>query len=660
MRVFHSHSGPLRCLLFTLFTCTIAKFTQHDAEFQPDYVLRATAKNITVDCESRYSVVINGTSPGPPIYFREGWTTWVRVYNDIPDQNLTVHWHGLAMRSAPFSDGTPLVSQWPIAPNNFFDYEIRPQRGDAGTYFYHSHVGFQAISAAGPLIIEECGPPPYEYDENIILLVGDYYNKTDHEIESGLLAKPFKWSGETKALLINGRSGRESLSTARDRSCSPYIIKVKPDTTYRLRIIGGTAISLATIGFEGHSKLTLIEADGAYSKPLETDHIQVATGQRFSALLKTKSAAELKKLNQTSFFVRYENRERPGSASGYAILAYDVEHASLPQTLPTTSPVTLPKDVYNWVDESLQPYNASADPFPRKSTRTVIIQMNQVGNFVNGSYKSGVNWVQNGLAWQDTFPKTPYLVDIYRRGQAAIPDYKTAVASQGYDPLSGVFPAKLGEIIDIVWQNNNGPSGGYDIHPIHGHGPHYWNMGGGNGTYDAAEMERRLEGFEPMKRDSTILYRYLTKGQTPFTTLGYRAWRVKVDAPGLWMMHCHILQHMIMGALCSNLADEAGSLTSLLGMQSVWSFGDAEDILGRFPDPYVSGYLEYGGDAYGNKTSNPMVNKYFPDNPEKKAEECTNWDGGPEEPEDDDDDNEDDDGDGDRKKRKSKYQYMSG
>lgn len=548
MKLFLCLSGPLWPILSLLVAGIVAKSSKHDETFRPDYILRATAQNITIDCQSRYSVVLNGTSPGPPIYLREGWTTWIRVYNDIKDQNLTVHWHGLAMRSAPFSDGTPQVSQWPIAPDNFFDYEIHPDVGDAGTYFFHSHIGFQAISAAGPVIIEECGPPPYKYDENIVLQIGDFYIKEDHQIETDLLANPFKWSGETNALLINGHSGRASLSNASDPSCAPHVIKVKPDTTYRMRIVGGTAISLVTLGIEGHNNLSIIEADGAYSKPFMVDHVQVGSGQRFSVLLKTKSAAELKKLNQTSFFVRYENRERPGSVSGYAILSYDVPKAKLPQHLPATSPVTLPKEMYNWAESSLQPFNASAKPFPRKATRTVIIQMNQVGNFVNSTWKSTLEWAQNGLVWQETLPKTPYLVDIYKRGQAAIPDYNVAIAGKGYDPMTAVFPSKLGEVIDIVWQNNNGPSGGYDFHPIHGHGPHYFDLGSGNGTYNETEMEARLEGFEPMKRDTTILYRYMEKG-TPYTTAGYRVWRVQVDDPGLWMMHCHILQHMIMGML---------------------------------------------------------------------------------------------------------------
>jgi L-ascorbate oxidase len=51
---------------------------------------------------------------------------------------------------------------------NYFDYEVRPDLDDAGTYFYHSHVGFQAISASGPLIVKYCDATPYSYNDDIL------------------------------------------------------------------------------------------------------------------------------------------------------------------------------------------------------------------------------------------------------------------------------------------------------------------------------------------------------------------------------------------------------------------------------------------------------------------------------------------------------------
>jgi L-ascorbate oxidase len=42
-------------------------------------------------------------------------------------------------------------------------------------------------------------------------------------------------------------------------------------------------------------------------------------------------------------------------------------------------------------------------------------------------------------------------------------------------------------------------------------------------------------------------------------------------------------------------------------MQTVWVFGNASSILQKFPaQPYVSGYLQFGGDAYGNATYDPL------------------------------------------------------
>jgi len=441
-----------------------AKPYRHDDFFTPDQVLRVTAQNISINCESRYSVVINGTSPGPPLHLVEGKPQWIRVYNDILDQNVTVHWHGLAQRAAPFSDGTPLVSQWPIPPAHFFDYEIYPD--SAGTFFYHSHVGFQAVSAYGPLIVKNrCTTNDKQYNDEIVLAVADYFNKTDEAIERGLLANPFMWSGEATALLINGKSGT-SLKNGIDSSCAPLVIKVKPDTKYRLRFIGGTALSLVTLGIENHANLSIIEADGTASKPYDTNHLQIASGQRFSVILKTKKTGELQKLNKTNFWIRYENRDRPANASGYAILSYDTaSEAPLPTTLPTTSPVTLPAKVYDWLEYALSPADSNRYPFPKKSDRTVTIQTHQYGsqNATTGAFISKLEWGQNGNVWQPERVPVPYLVDFYLRGEAAVPNYAAAQKNGGWDPANYAFPAKVGETVDIIWESNNLPTGGWDV-----------------------------------------------------------------------------------------------------------------------------------------------------------------------------------------------------
>lgn len=163
------------------------------------------------------------------------------------------------MAVSPFSDGTPQASQWPIPPAHFFDYEINIPEEMAGTYFYHSHVGFQAVSAAGPLIVDEKSPP-YNYDAEKIIFLSDVFRKTNEAIESGLRSNPFSFSGESAMVMVNGKGGGVTNGTFCNASLST--IDVKAGKTYRLRFIGGTALSFTSIAIEGHENLTVIEADG--------------------------------------------------------------------------------------------------------------------------------------------------------------------------------------------------------------------------------------------------------------------------------------------------------------------------------------------------------------------------------------------------------------
>ena len=83
-------SSSVALLIFLGAHSGLATLQRHDASFLPDHVLYATAGNVTIDCESRYSVLLNGSSPGPALYLEEDKTSWIRVFNKIPDDNLTV------------------------------------------------------------------------------------------------------------------------------------------------------------------------------------------------------------------------------------------------------------------------------------------------------------------------------------------------------------------------------------------------------------------------------------------------------------------------------------------------------------------------------------------------------------------------------------------
>ncbi|RAH83160.1 putative multi-copper oxidase [Aspergillus japonicus CBS 114.51] len=638
----------VRGLLWTLLTCVsgtlAAHLTRHDESFSPDYILRVTEDTVPIACRTRYSALVNGSIPGPTLYLRENQTTWVRVYNDMLSNNLTIHWHGLTASAAPWADGTPSASQWPIKAQHFFDYELRPSIGEAGSYFYHSHVGFQASTVTGPLIVAEAdGRPPYEYDEERILFLSELFNVTDETATEWLTDPDLKWPGEAEAILVNGQ-GYRGLNGSEAEASSPYgawdptveepcsaaVIEVEPDRTYRFRAIGGVALSPLAFAVEDHNELQMISIDGAYTQPASTAWIEIAGGQRYDFLLKTKSVAELESLRQqqrlknataTNFWIQFETRYRAINSTFYAILSYNSDTSSnksnqhqtersqghrdnstiyttVDSGPPAQKPIHIPYALQNWMEYTFEPLEANGFPPSDQVTREVYITAAQIVSPTNLENK---HWTMSNRTWDEANATVPYLVDIYAHGEDAIPDYEVAVQPRngGRDPAQNVYAAKAGELIDIIFVNQaNGLAGGFDAHPFHIHGGHVWDLGSGPGAYNATANEAKLRGYNPVLRDTSLLYKY-TNGDGSsagnFTSQGWRAWRLKVDNTGVWMIHCHNIFHMIMG------------------MQTVWVMGNASEITRKVEPALVEGYLTFGGNAYGNATYDPLVTHYFDD-----------------------------------------------
>ncbi|KAK4187405.1 putative L-ascorbate oxidase [Podospora australis] len=620
---------------------SVAQLVVHDDRFVPDHILRVSVASVPSACESRTDILVNGTTPGPALHILPGSRSWIRVYNDMADHNLTMHWHGLTQRMAPFADGTPLASQWPIPPGYFFDYELATNNDDAGTYFYHSHVEMQALSCTGPLIVDDCGGSPYQYDDERILQFQDFFQKSDDEMLKGVTNSSFQWTGETHGILLNGKGvatghsavtgppgglrgffgGRlgvrpdgfrntfrnvhrrqHSYNDTSDQNhveptdaCTLPVIDVLPGKKYRFRFIGSTGLSFLTMGIEGHRNLIIVQADGSeYNAPVRTDHIQLGAGQRFDVLFKTKTAQELASSgNKTTFYIQFETLERPEPYRGYAVLRYS-PHVAIP-TAPAQPVLSLPTDPTTWMEYALTPLFPAENEAPsaEEVTRRIIIDAEQKQDNKTGK----VIWELAHLSWTEFSYQRPLLVDIYQHGQGAIPDYDAAMKNYGWDPKKMAFPCKIGEVLEIVFQNTGSqfvPANGLvEMHPFHAHSKHYYDIGSGPGLYDADANNAKLAktGYKSVKRDTTMLYRY-ESNVAPGQAAGWRAWRIKITDSGVWMIHCHILAHMMMG------------------MQSVWVMGDADDIK-KIPVTVADGYYTYGGSVYGNVTHAPAVYHYF-------------------------------------------------
>ena len=451
---------------------------------------------------------------------------------------------------------------------------------------------------------------PYKTDGERIVYIQELFNKTDSTIEQGLVATPLGWSGETNGFMVNGKT-ISNYGIVDNSTAQLDVIEVEPDKTYQFRFISANSLTVAIFQFEGHTSnntMQIIEADGGYTQPLPTNILQMGTGQRYSALFKTKTCAELQQAGgKTDYYLQIAGRERPKNITNYAILRYtntDSCGLTSPQppyptnSYPSVPPLTLPPTINGFLDYQLRPLDATTEPYPTAAevNRRIVLNVQQFNAQYSIWLDANVSWVENAT---DPLPHTsasePYLVAMYKNETAYLPNYDAAVANMGVDPSTKTFPAKIGEVIEIVFQQlgavglNGSTGGGMDTHPWHAHGAHYFDVGGGDGAFDPTILETQLAGTQPVKRDTTILYRY-NATTNPGQKHGWRAWRLRVTEPGVWMVHCHTLQHMIMG------------------MQTVWVFGDTQDILGpAVGELDLQGYLTYGGDVVGNRTHDPEV-----------------------------------------------------
>ena len=105
----------------------------------------ADTYNLTVDMVTidtgqftRSGIGYNGATPGPVLRFKEGEEVTINVTNNLKE-STSIHWHGLILPLE--QDGVPGLSYAGIAPGETFTYRFPIVQ--SGTYWFHSHSGFQ-------------------------------------------------------------------------------------------------------------------------------------------------------------------------------------------------------------------------------------------------------------------------------------------------------------------------------------------------------------------------------------------------------------------------------------------------------------------------------------------------------------------------------------
>ena len=296
-----------------------------------DLFIGETPVNITGN--SRTAMTINGGIPGPQLRWREGDTVTLRVKNRLKDMT-SIHWHGIILPAN--MDGVPGLSFHGIEPDGTYVYQFEVKQN--GTYWYHSHSGFQEqVGVYGPLVIDAKEPEPFEYDRDLVVMlsdwtdenpaslmktlkkqadyynthkrtVGDFINDVADKGWSATVADRKMWaemkmnptdiadvSGATYTYLMNGQAPD-----------SNWTGTFKPGEKLRLRFINGSAMSYFDVRIPG-LKMTVVAADGQYVKPVSVDEFRIATAETFDVIVEP---------TQEAYTLFAQSMDRSGYARG--------------------------------------------------------------------------------------------------------------------------------------------------------------------------------------------------------------------------------------------------------------------------------------------------------------------------------------------------------
>ena len=217
---------------------------------------------------------INNKWPTPLINVTKGDTLQVTVNNKLGNETTGIHWHGLYQTGSTAMDGPRGVTQCPIPPGSSFTYSFTVSQ--PGEYWYHSHdIGQFPDGLRGPIIVQDpSGPYAGKYDAELVLTVSDWY----HDQMPYLM--PYYLSVDSNP---DGGEPEPYSALFNDNKSTSY--SIQPNLTYYIRIINIGTFAQIYIQFAGHS-LNVIEMDGIYINPFQTNQIYLTVAQRYSVLMK--------------------------------------------------------------------------------------------------------------------------------------------------------------------------------------------------------------------------------------------------------------------------------------------------------------------------------------------------------------------------------------
>ena len=495
----------------------------------------------------RLATLINGGLPAPTLHWKEGDDVTLHVTNHLAHDS-SIHWHGLILPTE--MDGVPGLSFAGIKPGETFKYQFNVKQ--SGTYWYHSHSGFQEQTGMyGGIVIAPREPEPFAYDRDYVVVLSDWTDENPSRVYAKLkkLSHYYNLNERTLKDWWNDVQGKGLAATQRERAmwnemrmrdndisdvtgmtytflmnghapADGWTGLFKRDEKIRLRFINAAAMTLFDLRIPG-LEMTVIAADGQYVEPVSVDEFRIGAAETYDVIVAPKS--------DVAYTVFAQAIDRSGYARG--TLTPD---PNLQAVLPPLDPVPVlshgdmgmahhgkhagmkndTKHGKHMTRQTIDTHHAEAEYGP---------QVDMLADAPRYRLDDpGVGLRENGrrvLTYADlcNLNKTADLrapnreIELHLTGNMerymwSINGLKFADA----EPLQ----FKYGERLRITLVNDTMMN-----HPIHLHG--MWS-----------ELETGFEQYLPRKH--TIIVQ-------PGSKISYQ---ITADARGRWAYHCHLLYHM--------------------------------------------------------------------------------------------------------------------
>lgn len=521
----------------------------------------------------RTAITVNHSLPAPTLRWRQGDTVSVRVENQLSagsafGHNTSVHWHGILLPAN--MDGVPGMSFNGIARGESYLYRF--QLKQAGTYWYHSHSGFQEQAGLyGALIVDAVEPEPFNYDRDYVVLLSDWTDLDPKALFARLKKMPTYDNYYMRSVSDFLRDSRENGldATLSDRAMwgemrmTPTDLSDVNANTYtylmngttslgnwtglfkrgekiRLRFINGSAMTYFDVRIPG-LKMTVVAADGQNIHPVSVDEFRIAVAETFDVIVEPSG--------QDAFSIFAQDMGRTGYVSG-TLAVREGLRAPIPPLDPR--PLLSMADMGHGdmagmghggsaggdmpgMDHSGHDMNAmtgmdhgssgmqnhpaseQGNPLVDMQTSAPMPKLDDPGIGLRVNGRKVLTYADLRSLFEDPDGREPSReIELHLTGHME----KFAWSFNGI-PFAGAEPLKLnyGERVRIVLVNDT-----MMTHPIHLHG--MWS-----------DLED--EHGEFMVRKHTI-------DMPPGTK---RSYRVRADALGRWAYHCHLLYHMESGMM---------------------------------------------------------------------------------------------------------------